>query len=332
MSAEPKRWLGVPVWLFGAIAVGVFGCFLALGGTSPHEPVPTDTREIVEGLRTTSVYEEPGAPGIVDAQRSRDLIGDRAIVLVLLARSIREDPNAATRSTYGQCQEIADLIPTSVVILYTYVDEISYGDSYEAVYCVGPEFANIGNPVNPDDYGVGIADEVNLAAHFRVTDTDKSAEVEEYVHAFDQHSMRDSPNGVPRRGVIVAPPRAPGVLQAGQVALVLGGILTGTVALFTLLRTAGGLARRQSARAAETQTRSETINTRLNHLADAVLHPEPTTDATTARQQAELAERYVQLLAAVEAAKTDAEHAEVDRDLTELEETVSLPPPSNVGV
>jgi hypothetical protein len=318
MSTGPKRWLGVPVWLFGMIAVAAFGCFLVLGGTSPHEPVSARTRTVVEGLRTTSVYEEPGGPGIVDAQRARDLIGDRAIVLVLLGELTHEEWTAGTGSRYDQCVEIADLIATSVVILYSYHDE----DSYEAEYCVGPEFANADNPVDPEDYVVGVVGGVNLGTHFRVTDTDKFAEVEEYVYTFDHYTMRDSPNGVPRRGVVVPPPHAPGVLEAGQVALALGGVLTGTVALFALLRTVGGVAGRRTAREAESRTRSERINVRLNRLADTVLHPEPTTDATVARHQADLAERYVLLLAAVESAKTDAEYAGVDQDLTELEEAL----------
>ncbi len=320
MSAGPKRWLGIPVWLFGMIAVAAFGCFLVLGGTTPHEPVPTQTREIVEGLRTTSVYEEPHGPRIVDAQRSRDLIGDRAIVLVLLARPILEDPTYEVDRRAERCAEIADLIATSVVILYAFDDE----GSYEAEYCVGPEFVNADNPVDPEDYVSGVVGGVNLGTHFRVTDTDKFAEVEEYVYTFDHYTMRDSPNGVPRRGVVVPPPRAPGALEAGQVALALGGVLAGTVALFALLRTAGGMVGRRTTRAAESRTRTEKINVRLNRLADTVLHPEPTTDATVARRQADLAERYVLLLAAVEAATTAAEHAAVDRELTELTDAATV--------
>jgi hypothetical protein len=311
MSA--RRWL----WLIGMIAVGAFGCVLVLGGLSPDpKPVSAQVRKIVEGLRTTSVYEEPGGPGIVDAQRSRDLIGDRAIVLVLLAGPIQEDPTYATDRRAERCTEIADLIATSVVILYAYDHE----GSYEAEYCVGPEFVNADNPVDPEDYVSAVVGGVHLGTHFRVTDTDKFAEVEEYVYTFDAYTMRDSPNGVPRRGVVVPPPSDPDALQVGQVALGLGGVLTGTVALFALLRAAGGFAGRRTARAAEARTRSERINVRLNRLADTVLHPEPTTDATVARRQADLAERYVLLLAAVESARTAGEHAGVDRDLTELEE------------
>lgn len=316
MSAGPKRWLGVPVWLFGAIAVGVVGCFLVLGGMSPQEPVSARASQVVEGLRTTSVYEEPGAPGIVDAQRSRDLIGDRAIVLVLLAEPIHEDPTHRVDRRAERCAEIADLVATSVVILYAFDDE----GSYEAEYCVGPEFANVDNPVDPEDYVVGVVGGVHLGTHFRVTDTDRFAEVEDYVYTFDRYTMRDSPNGVPRRGVVVPPPRVPDALEAGQVALALGGVLAGTVALSALLRTAAGLAARRTARAAESRTRAEKVNVRLNRLADLVLHPEPTTDATVARRQADLVEQYVHLLAAAEAATTAAEHATVDRDLAELEE------------
>ena len=316
MSA--KRWLGVPRWLFGAVALGVVGCVLVFGAASPPKPVSAQARKAVEGLRTTSVYEEPGGPGIVDAQRSRDLIGDRAIVLVLLAGPILDDPTYRTDPRADRCAEIADLVATSVVILYTYDD--SDDGAYDAEYCVGPEFANASNPVDPEDYVMGVVGGVNLGTHFRVTDTDKFAEVEEYVYTFDHYTMRDSPNGVPRRGVVVPPPPTPDALQAWQVALALGGILAGTVALFVLLRAAGGFAGRRGTRTAESRTRTEKVAARVNRLADAVLHPSRPTDAKGARRQADLAERYVLLLGRVESARSPAELTEVERELTELEE------------
>lgn len=316
MSAGAKRWPGVPRWLFAAVALGAVVCFLVFGAASPPAPVSALARKVVEGLRTTSVYEEPGGPGIIDAQRSRDLIGDRAIVLVLLAGTIEGDPTYETDPRADRCAEIADLVATSVVILYAYDDE----GSYDAEYCVGPEFANADNPVDPEDYVVAAVGGVNLGTHFRVTDTDRFAEVEEYVYTFDHYTMRDSPNGVPRRGVVVPPPPTPDALQAWQVALALGGILAGTVALFVLLRAVGGVAGRRGTRTAESRTRSEKVNARLNHLADTVLHPGRPGDASAARTQADLAEKYVLLLGAVESARTPAELAEVERELTELEE------------
>ncbi|MBB4905132.1 hypothetical protein [Actinophytocola algeriensis] len=316
MSAGAKKWLGLPRWLYAALALGAVVGVLVFVVSEPPTPVSAQARKVVEGLRTTSVYEEPGGPGIVDAQRSRQLIGDRAIVLVLLARPLLDDPTYRTDPRAERCAEIADLVATSVVILYAFDDD----DEYDAEYCVGPEFANDDNPVDPEDYVTGVVGGVNLGTHFRVTDTDKFAEVEEYVYTFDHYTMRDSPNGVPRRGVVVPPPPTPDAPQAWQVVLALVGILAGTVALFMLLRAAGWLAGRRRTRAAATRTRVAEVGTRLNRLADTVLHPEAPRNARAARRQADLAERYVLLLRDVEAAGTDAELTEVERALTELEE------------
>jgi hypothetical protein len=309
MSADARRWRGVPRWLLAAVGLGVVACSLVFGAASPPEPVSAQARKVVEGLRTTSVYEEPGGPGIVDAQRSRDLIGDRAIVLVLLAGEIPEDRTYRTDRRADRCAEIADLVATSVVILYAFNAE----GEYDAEYCVGPEFVNDANPVDGEDYVVGVVGGVNLGTHFRVTDTDKFAEVEEYVYTFDHYTMRDSPNGVPRRGVVVPPPPTPDALQAWQVALALGGIVIGTVALFVLLRAAGGLAGRRGARAEAARTRSEQVNARLNRLADTVLHPQQPRNVGDARRQADLARRYVLLLGEVESVRSPAELTAVER-------------------
>lgn len=310
---KAKRWLGVPPWLFVAVVLAALAGYLVFGLASPPKQVSAQARKVVEGLRTTSVYEEPGGPGIVDAERSRKLIGDRAIVLVLLAEPIPPDRSYTTDPREERCQEIADLVATSVVILYAFDED----GEYDAEYCVGPEFANSSNPVDPEDYVSGVVGGVHLGTHFRITDTDKFAEVEEYVYTFDHYSMRDSPNGVPRRGVVVPPPPAPDALQTWQVVLALGGILAGTITLFVVLRAGGRLAGRRSA---ASRTRSEEINTRLNRLADAVLHPPKPEDADAARDQADVAERYVLLLRDAESARTTAELAEVERTLTELEE------------
>ncbi|MFC4852094.1 hypothetical protein [Actinophytocola glycyrrhizae] len=316
MSGGTKRWLGVPRWLYAAVALAAVVSALVFGFSSaPPEPVSAQARKVVEGLRTTSVYEEPGGPGIVDAQRSRELIGDRAIVLVLLARPLPDDPTHTTDPRAERCAEIADLVATSVVILYAF----DGAGEYDAEYCVGPEFVNADNPVDEEDYVTGVVGGVHLGTHFRVTDTDKFAEVEEYVYTFDQYTMRDSPNGVPRRGVVVPPPPTPDALQAWQVVLALGGILAGTVALFVLLRTAGGFAGARRTRVAANRTRAGEVDARLNRLAATVLHPGKPANARDARRQADLAERYVLLLRDVESARTAARLTEVERELTELE-------------
>lgn len=320
MSARATRWLGVPRWLYAAVALGAVVSVLVFVVSEPPAPVSAQARKVVDGLRTTSVYEEPGGPGIVDAQRSRELIGDRAIVLVLLAKPLLDDSSHRTDPRAERCAEIADLVATSVVILYAFDDD----GEYDAEYCVGPEFANDGNPVDPEDYTSGVVGGVHLGTHFRVSDTDKFAEVEEYVYTFDHYTMRDSPNGVPRRGVVVPPPPAPDALQAWQVVLALGGILAGTVAVFLLLRGAGWFAGRRRTRAAATRTRVVEVGARLNRLADTVLHPEEPENARAARRQADLAERYVLLLRDVEAATTPAGLTDVEQALTELEDAARV--------
>ncbi|MFI7679163.1 hypothetical protein [Actinophytocola sp. NPDC049390] len=314
-TGRKHRWLGVPRWLWAAVALGAVVSVLVFVVSEPPVPVTAQARKAVEGLRTTSVYEEPGGPGVIDVPRSRELIGDRAIVLVLLATTV-DDPTARTDPRAERCAEIADLVATSVVIVYSFDHE---GD-YKPEYCVGPEFVNADNPVDPEDYTTGVVGGVLLGTHFRVTDTDRFAEVEEYVYTFDHYTMRDSPNGVPRRGVVVPPPPTPDALQAWQVVLALGGILAGTVALFLLSRGAGWFAGRRRTLAAATRTRAEAAGARLARLADTVLHPAEPENARAARREADLAGRYVLLLRDVEAARTDADLAAVERALTELEE------------
>ena len=313
--AGKRRWLGVPHWLWAAGALGAVVSVLVFVVSEPPVPVPAQTRKAVEGLRTTSVYEEPGGPGVVDVPRSRALIGDRAIVLVLLATTL-DDPTFRTDPHAERCAEIADLVATSVVIVYAFDGT---GD-YRAEYCVGPEFVNAGNPVDKEDYTTGVVGGVLLGTHFRVTDTDRFAEVEEYVYTFDHYTMRDSPNGVPRRGVVVPPPPTPDALQAWQVVLGLGGILAGTVALFLLLRGAGRFAGRRRTLAAATRTRAAAAGARLTRLADVVLHRAEPENAGAARLEADLAGRYVLLLRDVEAARTDADLTAVERALSELED------------
>lgn len=320
-AGRKRRWLGVPRWLWAAVALGAVVSTLVFVVSEPPVPVSAQARKAVEGLRTTSVYEEPGGPGVVDVPRARELIGDRAIVLVLLATTV-DDVTARTDPRAERCAEIADLVATSVVIVYAFDHE---GD-YKPEYCVGPEFVNAGNPVDAEDYTTGVVGGVLLGTHFRVTDADRFAEVEEYVYTFDHYTMRDSPNGVPRRGVVVPPPPTPDALQAWQVVLALGGILAGTVALFLLLRGAGWFAGRRRTLAAATRTRAEAASARLTRLADAVLHPAEPENARAARREADLAGRYVLLLRDIEAARTAADLAAVEQALTELEEATGAPP------
>lgn len=315
------RILGMPRWV--AVCVGI-GVLLGIGifGRPVHEPEPVSDRvlAVAEGLRTTSVYEEkPGVPGVIDAERARELIGDRPIVLVLLDDTPLPVPEPLESEVYDLCDEIARVVPTSLVILYTTVDT----GEYDQAYCTGPQFSNPQNPVDPANYDFGLIAKAEVSWKYRATDEDRFPEVEEFVFAFDEQAREDYPNGVPTRAVVVPAPPAPDALQTRTIVLSLGGVVLAPVALFALLRLIGGAVTRRGSRARSAHTRREAMNTRLNRLADAVLHPPTPRDAADAHRQADLAQRYVLLLGDVESARSRSAHAEVEQRLSELEREVT---------
>jgi hypothetical protein len=315
------RILGMPRWV--AVCVGI-GVLLGIGifGRPMHgpEPVSDRVRAVAEGLRTTSVYEEkPGVPGVIDAERARDLIGDRPIVLVLLDDTRLPEPEPLEMANYDLCDEIARVVPTSLVIVYATL----HTGEYDQAYCTGPQFSNPQNPVDASNYDFGLIAKAEVSWKYRATDEDRFPEVEEFVFAFDEQAREDYPDGVPTRAVVVPAPPTPDALQTRTLVLSLGGVVLAPVALFALLRLIGGAATRRGNRARSANTRQEAINTRLNRLADAILHPPAPKDAADAHRQADLAQRYVLLLGDVESARTRSAQAEVEDRLSELEREVT---------
>jgi hypothetical protein len=314
---EADQWFGVPRWLVVAIGVALLLAYGTFGRSVDEQaPVSAQVRTIVDGLRTTSVHEAPGAPGKIDAARARQLIGDRPIVLVLLGtEALPPSDDSFTQASYEMCDQIAAVVTTSLVILYATEEDGEYGPSY----CVGPEFSNPQNPVNAENYDFPLIGRAEVAWQYRVTEDDLFPQVEEFVFAFDEQAAQDYPNGVPRRAPVTPSPPTPDTLQTWQIVLSLAGILAGTIALFVGLRLVGRLAARRGARDAETRHRTEATSARLNKLADVVLHPPPPRDAADARRQADLAGEYVLVLGQFEAATTRAGLAEVTERLAELE-------------
>jgi len=310
-------WFGLPRWLVVAVGVAILLGYGTFGrGVDAPAPVSDQVRTIVDGLRTTSVYEAPDSPGKVDAERARALIGDRPIVLVLLGTTPLPKPERPLdQPVYDLCDQIADVVSTSLVVLYATKDT----GEYSAAYCVGPEFSNPQNPVDASNYDFVLVSRAEVAWKYRATDDDLFPKVEEFVFAFDEQAAEDFPGGVPRRAVVVPPPPSPDTLQTWQIVLSLAGILLGTIALFVGLRLVGQVVARRGARAAAHRHRGEAMSARLNKLADVVSHPPPTTDADEARRQADLAGQYVLVLGDFEAASSNMQLDGVDTRLTELE-------------
>ena len=310
-------WLGMPRWFVVSLCVAILLGYGTFGrpGDAPA-PVSAQVHTIVDGLRTTSVYEAPGAPGKIDAQRARELIGDRPIVLVLLDdRRLPPPSKPLEQPSYDLCDQIASVVTTSLVLLYATGPD----GEYDSAYCVGPEFANPQNPVDAANYDFVLIAKAESAWKYRITEDDLFPKVEEFVFAFDEQAAQDYPGGVPRRAVVVPPPPSPDTPQTWQIVLSLAGILLGTIAVFVGLRLVGRVVARRGARVADARNRNETMSARLNRLADAVLHPEPPADAADARRQADLAGEYVLVLRDFEEARSRADRAGVDERLTELE-------------
>lgn len=315
---KQDHWFGVPRWVVLAIGMGLILCYQVYGvdRTDPDTPSPK-VNEIVEGLRTTSVYAEKGAPGKVDIKRVRELIGDRPIVVVVLDST----PLPASDDEYfpmpGQdlCTDIADEVSTNLVILFAQDPE----DGYDSSFCVGPDFSNPQNPVDDDNYDLGLITAAELSWKYRATDENMTPQIEEFVYAFDAQAAKDYQDGVPRRAVIPPPPPAADKIQSWQIGLSLAGIVAGTIVVFLLLRLGGRAVLRRGALTASVEHRRAAAGARLNRLAGEVLHPGEAGDAADARRQAERAKRYVLLLNDFENADDKAELDDVERQLTELE-------------
>lgn len=316
MRLRKSRWFGVPRWLVVAGAVAVLIGYGTFGRPAEDQDrVSPEVQTIVEGLRTTSVYEAPDAPGTVDAGRARELIGDRPIVLVLLGADTRSTWDPFEYRGDDLCEQVANVVTTSLVILYGR----EYRGDYGPDFCVGPEFSNRQNPVDPGNYDFVLIAKAEIAWSYRVTEDDLFPQVEEFVFAFDEQAAQDYPGGVPRRAVVVPPEPSPDTLQTWQIVLSLAGILLGTIALFVGLRLVGGVVARRAAKGADLRNRSAAAGARLNRLADVVLHPPRPETAADARRQAGLAGDYVLVLGAFEAADTRERLAALDGRLTELE-------------
>jgi len=325
-----EHWFGVPRWVVLAIVMGLIVIYQVYGvdREDPDEP-PAKVAEIVDGLRTTSVYAEKGNPGKVDVDYVRKLIGDRPIVVAVLDTAPLPPSHEEYFPNPGQelCQYVADAVATSTVILFGQDPE----DGYDSWFCIGPDFSNPQNPVDADEFDLGLITAAELSWQYRTTDDNLTPQVEEYVYAFDATAAEVFPNGTPRRAVLPPKPPAPDEVQTGQLALSFGGILAGTVVVFLLLRLGGRAVLRRGSLTASTEHRRAAAGARLNRLADQVLHPEPATDAAAARAQTEVAKRYVLLLADYESADTKPELDHVERELTSLELGTPADEPAEAG-
>jgi hypothetical protein len=293
-AGRARRWFGVPRWIWLAGVVGLL-VFVAVYGpwSQPSARVAT----IVDGLRTSSVYRQPGAPDLVNPARVRQVIGDRPIVVAILDRtplpagSDSDDPREAL------CQQVAKQITNDYIWIY---GADSTG-KYSGNDCYGSDFPTpTAKGVDMFDFDAGVNISAQLSAQFRTSPTNLTPELEEFVLSFDAETAKDY-GAVPTRGAI------PDALATRQLTLAALGLVAGTVTLFLLLRLLGLAIRGRSGAAAARATRHAELSTRLNEVADAVINPRPHATAEQAAHQATVAKRYVLALDQLDHAHTDDE-------------------------
>lgn len=305
-TARPKRgrWLGVPrsLWVCGLVAGLV--AFLVVFG--PWAQPSAQVTTIVDGLRAGSVYVQPGAPRVLDPARLRQVIGDRPIVVAILNRTPLPDADDDPREVL--CRQIAHQVLDDYIWVYA---QDSSGD-YQGNDCYGDDFPTPTKPgVSMDDFDIDLNVSAQTAAQLRVSDTNRTPEIEEFVLAFDTVAGEDY-SAVPTRGPV------PDHLAARQIVLACLGMIAAMCVLFALLRLLAVLLRRRAAATAALRRRRAAASAELSKVADAVIHVRPAEHAADARRQADTAKDYVLALDALEHATTEPELAKAEHDISAL--------------
>jgi hypothetical protein len=274
---------------------------------------PSEAHQAAAGLRDSVVYVAPGAEDVLDEDRVRQVIGDRPIVVAVLAASYTGDHLDA-------CEHLARRMDRTIVLTYLASEPGGY-----PAYCPTSRFPEPQVTEGIESLEVDAVDNwlwrvarvAQQASRFRVDErrVDRTPEIEEYVLAFDALAVREYPDGVPTRAAGADPVTS--LTVAGRLLAVLAVIGTVYVALRLAATHVGGrLARRR-----ELQHRRLALDARLSEVAGRVLHVEPgPQDGRRVRRQAALAERYLAALAAFEAARTPEELDEAERALDAVDE------------
>ncbi|CAM3151676.1 hypothetical protein SAXI111661_20580 [Saccharomonospora xinjiangensis] len=259
----------------GALIAAALGVVIYLVIFQPWRTVPEHARSAAEGLAGSSVHVAKGAPGLVDADRVRKVIGDRAIVVAVLDDAPLTEYGGESSPGLALCRDIAELVPTNLVIVFA----TEPGEDYDSAYCEGPDFpAPTLVEDSVDTFAISVLAAAESAWQYRVTGTDLTPEVEEYVLAFDLEAS-EAYGEIPRRGPIDS------VADASALVLAFLGVVSATIAVFLLLRQLGRLLT-DSGLGRLSSPRRSGLNARLNRLADRIMDPACTPNAEAAREYA----------------------------------------------
>jgi len=276
-----------------------------------------EARTAAAALRGSTVYVAPGEQEVLDAARVEQVIGDRPIVVAVLADTYDGDQLDA-------CTVVARLQPRTIVLAYLGSERGAYPAICATDRFPEPENvkdSNLEDVSRTDTWLSGIAMTAQQASQFRVNDqqADRTPEIEELVLAFDARAVVDYPDGVPTRQAGADPRTWTAVLaQLAALVVVLAAAFAGLRWLAHRLRE--WLQTRYALR-----DRKLELDTRLSQVADRMVHARPELwrdDPAEAVRHAEAAERYVLALAAFEAARRPDELDAAEEALRRVDEAL----------
>lgn len=276
-----------------------------------------EARTAAAALRGSTVYVAPGEQEVLVASRVRQVIGDRPIVVAVLADTYDGDQ-------LDGCKVVARLQPRTIVLAYLGGERGAYPaicatDRFPAPQNV--KDSSLEDVSRTDTWLSGIARTAQQASQFRVNDrqADRTPEIEELVLAFDARSVVDYPDGVPTREAGADPRTWTAVLaQLAALVVVLGAAFAGLRWLVHRFRE--WLQTRYALR-----DRKLELDAQLSQVADRMVSARPELwrdDPAEAVRHAEAAERYLLALAAFEAARGPDELDAVAQALRRVDEAL----------
>lgn len=277
-----------------------------------------EARTAAAALRSSTVYVAPGEQEVLDAPRVEQVIGDRPIVVAVLADTYDGDHLDAGKA-------VARLQPRTIVLAYLGSERGAYPAICATDRFPEPENvkdSNLEDVSRTDTWLAGIARTAQQASQFRVNGrhADRTPEIEELVLAFDARAVLDYPAGVPTRKA-GADPRTWAAVLAELAALVV--VLASAFAALRWLarRWREWLQKRYALR-----DRKLELDARLSQVAHQMVNTRPELwrdDPAEAVRHAEAAERYVLALAAFEAARRPDELDAAEEALRRVDQALA---------
>ncbi|WP_433471039.1 hypothetical protein [Saccharomonospora azurea] len=303
VAGRTRTWARWPWGVTAAFVVGVVVFFLTMDPLrNPTERASAVVTEFVHD----PVYVADDAP--VDADRIRQLIGERAVVVAVLSGPVSaQQPDDAVSSvssvsSRALCDDIAELVPTSMVLVFSFLDDESYRESA----CGGPDFpAPTLVDADAEDFLLDVEVSASDGERYHDSGDGVATQVAEYVLAFDDEASQ-AYGDLPRRGPIAEPP--------GGADLVLGllAVVGSAIAAYLVLRDLGWMLLRSDL----AHPRATHLRERLVRLGDRIMDPARPGDPETARN-------YARAFRELDQVRSPYDHHAVERRIERLEQDVT---------